>query len=262
MINAFINVCWAENLKLRRSKTLLMAAIAYAMAPVATTLLMLASKDPVRARFYDLITIDSQIQWMQADWPRYFDALAGASAVAGLIVFGLFMIWIFGREHADHTSKELLTMPIPREAFAMGKIFVAALWCVVLQLGMIAIALLLGGLLKLPSWSYAALSVGLIKIFSVATLTFCLAIPFGLIANLSRGTMAAVGALFMAIFFALIMTAMGWGAYFPWSIPALYSASPGLSVSSLSTFSFYLVGFTGLAGVLGNMWWWRRADQH
>jgi ABC-2 type transport system permease protein len=257
MINALMDVCWGECLKLRRSRALLMSAAAYAMAPVTVALLMLAGNDPGRGSFYHLTTLDAQMVRMHADWQNYFSALAGASAIGGLILFSLFMIWIFGREHADRTSKELLTLPVPREALALGKILVAALWCLLLQCGMIAAAILLGSILELPGWSWGTLGAGLAKIFTVSGLAFLLAIPFGLVANLSRGTMAAVGVLFISLFFSLMMMALGWGAYFFWSIPALLSAA-----STVGGLSVCLVLLTGLAGILGHMAWWRFADQH
>ena len=257
MINDLINVCWGECLKLKRSRALLMSAVAYAMVPLAVALLMLAGTEPGRGNFYHLTTLDSQLSLVHADWRSYFDALAGASALGGLIVFSLFMIWIFGREHADHTSKELLTMPVPREALALGKTLVAALWCLILQSGMLLIAVVLGALLKFPAWSLGVLLVGLAKIFAVSGMTFLLAIPFGLVANLSRGTMAAVGVLFMSLFFSILFAALGWAAYFPWAIPALSSSG-----ANLGYISFGLVFLTGLAGILGHMAWWRFADQH
>jgi ABC-2 type transport system permease protein len=260
MFKSMINVCWAESLKLRRSQAPIMTVLAYAMAPVAA-LLILLSGDPGRSNFYRFSSVAAQIEMVHADWPSYFGMLADATAIGGLIVFGLFIIWIFGREHSDRTSKELLTLPISREVLVLGKIKVAALWCLILQCGMLSLGLLLGACVGLPLWSSEALQSGLCKIFCVTGLTFFLAIPFALIANLGRGTMAAVGALFMCVFFALIFAALGWGPYFPWAIPSLYSGVAGVSASGLGSGSFYLVFLTGLVGLLGTMAWWRWADQ-
>lgn len=261
MIKTFFNVCWAECLKLRRSKAPLLSAVAYAMLPPAAALLMLVADDPLRVRAYRFMTLQSQITLMQADWPRYFAWLSAGSALAGLAVFSLFMIWIFGREHADRTSKELLTLPIPREMLVGAKVLVAGLWCLLLQCGMLLAAVLLGACLRLPSWSPELLQSSLASAFEVAGLSFCLAVPFGLVANLSRGTMAAVGTLFLAFFFTIIMIATGWGAFFPWAVPTLLSGAAGNEASQLGCVSYSLVFLTALAGLLGNMAWWRWADQ-
>ncbi len=261
MMPSLWNVCWAESLKLRRSRAPLMSVAAYAMVPLAAAILLLAGNEAMPGGLSARLSLESQISLVHADWPGYFSVLASAGAVGGLAVFGLFMIWIFGREHADRTSKELLTLPIAREALVAGKILVAALWCALLQLGMLAAALLIGALLKLPLSSGEALREGLGLNLRVAGLTFCLVLPFGLLANLSRGMMAAVGALFLSLFFALIFTALGWGAYFPWAIPALYAGAGGELAGVMGALSFCLVIFTGLAGAACNMIWWRWADQ-
>jgi ABC-2 type transport system permease protein len=262
MIEAFTNVCWAEALKLRRSRAPLMTALAYAMVPPATALLMLVWGGSPPASTYRFSTLQSQIILVQADWPRYFDMLAACSAVGGLIVFSLFIIWIFGREHADHTSKELLTLPVPREAFVAAKLLTAGAWCLAIQGGMLLAALLIGACLGLPGGTAESLRAGLVQCLCVSAMSFCLAIPFGLVANLSRGIMAAVGLLFLTLFFGVVLVCLGWGAYFPWAIPALSSGAAGLRSIDLGVLQLSLVALAGLAGTLGSMLWWRWADQH
>ena len=40
-----------------------------------------------------------------AHWPTYFGLPAQATAVGGLLVFGIATAWMFGREFADRTAK-------------------------------------------------------------------------------------------------------------------------------------------------------------
>jgi ABC-2 type transport system permease protein len=238
MIEALSNICWAEGLKLRRSRALLMSIVATAMVPLAAAILAL-----------------------RGAWPAYLIMMEGASAIGGLIIYSLLMIWIFGREHTDHTSKELLTMPVPREMLAAGKILVASLWCLLLQCGSFVLGLALGACLGLPSWSLEAFQFCMVRISVIGVLSICLSIPFGFVANLSRGTMAAVGALFLVLFFASIMIFLGWGAYFPWAIPTLYSGSIMAPGALPGGFGFALVILTGIGGCLGSMAWLHWADQ-
>lgn len=254
------DVCWAEGLKLRRSKVPMMAATAYAMAPLAAAILLLAGDGPLPSGFLWRQTLIAQVSFVGADWPGYFSVLASASALGGMIIFGLIMIWIFGREQADQTAKELLTLPLPRPLLVGGKVLVAGLACLALQAGMLALALVIGAFLGLPVLTLEAFQAGAAKLAIVGALTFCLSLPFGLMANLSRGLMAAVGSLFLALFYALIFTALGWGAYFPWSIPALFGGAGGDLGQSPGALSYLIVFISGLAGLLGNMAWWRWAD--
>jgi ABC-2 type transport system permease protein len=63
------------------------------------------------------------------------------------------------------------------------------------------------------------------------------------------------------VFLAQVVAAAGWGAYFPWSVPALYSGIAGRDLQQLGTTSYMLVAAAGLAGVLSTFAWWRLADQ-
>ena len=64
-----------------------------------------------------------------------------------------------------------------------------------------------------------------------------------------------VGAI-LAIVLSQIVAVAGYGEYFPWSIPALYSQG-----DDLGAISFVIVGVTGITGVVATFFWWERADQ-
>jgi hypothetical protein len=54
-----------------------------------------------------LIGDKAQLGGGTADWPGYFALLAQTVAVGGVRVFGLIMVWLFGREFSDRTAKDL-----------------------------------------------------------------------------------------------------------------------------------------------------------
>jgi ABC-2 type transport system ATP-binding protein len=57
------------------------------------------------------------------------------------------------------------------------------------------------------------------------------------------------------------LAAVGWGAFFPWSVPALYSGLAGTQIDQLSAASYMVVILTSLAGLAATLAWWRFADQ-
>jgi ABC-2 type transport system permease protein len=60
---------------------------------------------------------------------------------------------------------------------------------------------------------------------------------------------------------AQILTVLGWGAWFPWAVPALLAGAGGTTVEPVTASgAIVLLGVAG-AGVLATIAWWARADQ-
>src|SRR5262245_48736001 len=60
---------------------------------------------------------------------------------------------------------------------------------------------------------------------------------------------------------AQIVAALGWGAWFPWSVPALFSGLAGPRAAQVGLQSYVLVALTCAAGLVGTVAWWHSADQ-
>jgi ABC-2 type transport system permease protein len=54
---------------------------------------------------------------------------------------------------------------------------------------------------------------------------------------------------------------LGYGQYFPYSVPALYSGIAGPDQPALGALGYLLVVAVGVAGVIATTAWWRNADQ-
>ena len=53
----------------------------------------------------------------------------------------------------------------------------------------------------------------------------------------------------------------GWGDWFPWSVPALYSGMIGPRVGQLGFHSYVIVIAASILGIAATFYWWRNADQ-
>jgi ABC-2 type transport system permease protein len=82
-----------------------------------------------------------------------------------------------------------------------------------------------------------------------------------LAASAGRGYLAAVGVMFATVFAAQVVALLGYGQWFPWSVPAIYSGTAGPDQPSVGPIGYTLVALIGLAGVGGTVIWWRHADQ-
>jgi ABC-2 type transport system permease protein len=69
-----------------------------------------------------------------------------------------------------------------------------------------------------------------------------------------------MGIMLLILALANVIALLGWGSYFPWSVPGLYAGSAGKG-ASLEPVSYWIVILTGLAGMIGTYLWWKYADQ-
>src|SRR5215467_4527662 len=125
---------WAETLKARRARMPLLTLAGLALAPLMSALFMKILLDPTWAARFGTLTTKAQSSAAHGDWPTYFGLLTQALAVGGSILFGLLVIWLFGREYSDRTAKDLLALPTPRAAMVTAKLLLAACWCAILAL--------------------------------------------------------------------------------------------------------------------------------
>jgi len=260
-MNLFLSSLWAETLKIRRSKVPLFTAIGFSMAPLMGGLFMIILKDPEAARSMGLISTKAQLTVGVADWPTFFSILAQAVAVGGAILFAIITAWVFGREFSDRTAKELLALPTSREAIVTAKFVVITVWTLALCLFIFGLGLVIGNLVVIPGWSEELLRTAFMDILGSAALTIAL-LPFvALLASVGRGYLPPFGWTILTVVLAQIAAITGWGDWFPWSVPALFSGAAGPRAELLGMHSYIIVFITSLIGLAGTFYWWRNADQ-
>ncbi|MDP4506963.1 hypothetical protein [Nonomuraea turcica] len=66
--------------------------------------------------------------------------------------------------------------------------------------------------------------------------------------------------MFIIVFTAQVIAALGYGAYFPWSVPALYAGLASPDQDQPGPLGFSLVLATAAVGARATAAWWRRAD--
>jgi ABC-2 type transport system permease protein len=260
-MNNFISALWTETLKLRRSKVPLFTAIGFSIVPLVGGLFMIILKDPEAAKSMGLISAKAQLMAGVADWPAFFNIIAQAVAVGGAILFAIVTAWIFGREFSDRTAKELLALPTSREAIIGAKFIVVAVWTFILSLFVFGFGLVVGNLVTIPGWSTELLRSAFVDILGSAILTIML-LPFvALAASMGRGYLPAFGWTIFTVAMAQIAAVTGWGGWFPWSIPALFSGAVGPRTEQLGIHSYIIIIIASMIGLAITFYWWRNADQ-
>lgn len=246
-----------EWLKLRRSRVPLVTGVVTLVFPLVGGLFMLILKDPEWARRMGLLAAKAEITAGTADWPGYFALLAQMAAAGGFFIFGLVLVWAFGREFANGTAKDLLALPTPREAIVAAKLVACALWALVLAVIMVGLGVATGIAVGLPGWSDSLATAAISRLAVGSLLTILLVWPFALAASAGRGYLPPFGFMLLTLALSQILNSLGYGAYFPWAIPALYSmGEPGVGAASVA-----LALLVSLAGAVATIAWWRYADQ-
>jgi ABC-2 type transport system permease protein len=252
---------WAETLKMFRSKVPLFTGLGFLIAPTVGGLFMVILKDPEAARSMGLISAKAQLTIGSADWESFFGFQLQAIAAGGMVLFSIVTTWIFGREFSDHTVKELLSLPTSREAIVTAKFIVVAVWSMVMTLLVFGTGIVVGTLVVIPGWSVELVSARFMDTIGTALLTIPLITLVALLASAGRGYMSAFGWIFLTMVLANIVAVVGWGDWFPWSVPGLFSGAAGPRVEQLGLHSYAVVILTSVIGLAATYYWWRNADQ-
>lgn len=254
------DMIWIEVRKAKRSRMPIFTALGFLLLPLVDAFFMIILKDPVFARQAGLISAKAQLMAGTADWPTFLNVLAQGVAVGGIFLFSLIGSWVFGREFADGTAKDLLAVPVPRSTILLAKFIVVMLWSLLLTVLVYGVGLLLGLWLGLPQGSWHVLVQGSVALAVTTGLVIIVMTPVALVASIGRGYLLPTGITILFVLFANVLAVIGWGDYFPWAVPALYAGAGGSTAADLPPAGYWIVLLTGLLGIAGTYLWWRYAD--
>src|SRR5215472_6268593 len=126
------NAVWIELRKATRSQMPLFTALGVLVLAFGLAFLMFIYKYPTFARSIGLISTKANLSGGAATWPYYLGILGQALAIGGLLLFSLVESWVFGREWADGTLKDLLAVPLASATILLAKFLVVVLWSLLL----------------------------------------------------------------------------------------------------------------------------------
>lgn len=256
----FLTALHAEGLKIRKSKVIWITMAAFTIAPLMAGFFMFVLKSPELAKNSGLLGAKAQIAG-EASWPSYLSLHAQIISVGGILIFGFITSWIFGREYADKTAKDLLALPYSRSIIVVAKFIAAFITNFILSAYIVSLGLLIGLIIGLPQWSSTILTQGLYVLVIVTILTIALCTPVAFFASYSGGYLAPLGFVIFTLVLSQIIAAAGFGNYFPWSIPAIYSGITE-GESAIGWNSLIIIFVTSLVGFFSTLYWWLFTDQH
>ena len=244
------NAVWIELRKATRSRMPLFTALGFLVAAFGLAFLMFIYKYPTFARSIGLISAKANLAGGAATWPYYLGLLGQAIAIGGILLFSLVESWVFGREFA---------VPVSRATILLAKFIVVVLWSLLLMVMLFLVSLLLGAAIGLSQGTAEVFWHGTMTLAVAACLVIVDVFPFAFFASVGRGYLLPMGVTLLVLVLGNVVAIAGWGTYFPWAVPALYTESNGRG--NLEPVSYLLVLITGLVGMAGTYLWWRFADQ-
>lgn len=260
-MNGLHAATWAEILKLRKSRMLVLTLLGFSGIAVLLALMVLLSRYPELVA--NSAAASSKASFFSNNWTSYFQLLIQIILSLGTIGFGFISSWIFGREYTDYVIKDILALPVNRLTIVSSKFIVIILWSLLLSLTLFVSGLLSGLIINIPDWSAQMAYHYFIIFIESSLLTILLCTPVAFIASFSRGYLAPLA----YVIFTLILTNIvvigtpSIAIYIPWVVPALVSGLIGPNLPPIGMTSYLILFFTFILGLIGTLAWWRFADQ-
>ena len=258
-MNNLSDMIWIEARKAIRSKMPLWIALGSLFFPLGIAFLITVARNPAIFQSLGIITAKANLlQFSTVDWPSYLGVYSQIIAVGGFFFFILIISWVFGREFTDGTVKDLLAVPVQRFTIILAKFIVVAAWSAALSVVIFIAGIIMGAIINLPGGSFNAIFQGSVLVLVTAGLVIAVVMPFALFASVGRGYLLPIGLAVLTVVMTNLIVVIGWGAYFPWAVPALYSQGK----NDLIPISYWIDFLTGLLGILATYLWWKYADQN
>ena len=257
-MNNLADMIWIEFRKAIRSRMPLYTALGSLFLPLGIAFLIFVSRNPEISQKLGLISAKANlVAYNATDWQTYLGLFGLLIAAGGFFLFCLIISWVFGREFADGTLKDMLAVPVQRSSILLAKFIVMAVWSGVLTMFILIVGLVMGMIIKLPGGSISVILQGSALVVITACLVIAVVLPFALFASVGRGYLLPMGVAILTLMMANVVALAGWGEFFPWAVPGLYAQAKG----TLAPISFWIVFLTGLTGMIGTYLWWKFADQ-
>ena len=252
-----------ELLKLKHLSIVWITFIAFAMIPIMGGVIMFLIQNPELVPKSSILSIKISVLSTPVNWASYLSLyLIQGAGVAGMIAFGFVASYLFGREYSDHTYRDLLSLPISRTKMLNAKFIIYIIWCLSLAISDSILGFIVGGILNLPGWEYNVIF-GIIKIYFITVLlTMALGTWISFFALWAKSYLAPLGFLIVILMLAQFIPYIGWGHYFPWSIPGIYCGAAGEEFKNrLNEWSYLSLFFTCMLGYILTIVWWKYTDQ-
>ena len=253
----YLRVLSTEFLKLRRTRVLWVVGILYGIAQLMVGLMMVVLNNPELGEKMGLLTTKAELTIGEADWPT-FVMIVGFLVVGGIIVVAIAQAFIFGREYAESTAKNMLVLPLRRSAFVLAKLTVTTVCFIVVAVGVYAESIAVGFAIGIPGFTSELLVSSVRLAVRLALQVVLLSSVPAWIAVATRGYLAPLGLSVLFLLVGDLFAHTGWGPWVPWAIPLITAGSAGPSSPAIGWGSMAILLLTFCGGAIAT---WATLDR-
>jgi ABC-2 type transport system permease protein len=250
----------AEIIKNRHSKILFISFTAFALVPVMSCVFMIVMQNPQALAKASLLNTKMEAMNVAAHWDALFMMLTQGLGIGGIMIFGFLASWIFGREYSENTVKDLLALPVSKTHMINAKYIVYYTWAFMLAISNALLGVAIGAAIGLPGFESGKFFMYMRDYGITAVLTVSLGTPIAFFSMWGKGYLAPLGAVALVLVFSQIIAALGYGQYFPWAVPALFSGVSGEYKNQLNPLSYLILFFVSILGYWATILYWKYTD--
>ncbi|CAM4221494.1 bacitracin transport system permease protein [Paenibacillus endophyticus] len=244
-----VDLVYTEILKLKRSKMFLLTFIGALVAPflvVVSTYIHVHSNEPTE-----------QILFAEL----FFDTNLYTTLLIGVPLYGVATAYLFSREYAEDTLKNLLTIPVSRTGILVSKMLLLFVWIIALTMEAWGLTLLLGMLGQFDGLTLSLLLQSFTQFIVAGSFLFVLSTPVILITLLLKNYVPAI---ILTIVITLINVMGGNSEYkglIPWT--AAFDIVNGMLLPEYpAIFSYISIALPSIGCFIAALLYFRKADIH
>ncbi|MBG9583540.1 bacitracin ABC transporter permease [Bacillus thuringiensis] len=244
-----VNLLYTELLKLKRSNMFLISIIGAGVAPflvVVASYIHIKTKQPTPTIWFHQLFTEVNLY---------------TTLVIGFPLYGVVVAYLFTREYAEDTLKNLLTIPVSRISFIISKFIILFLWIMMLTLVAWSLTLILGLLGNFPGFNTTLLLGSFLKFLICGGLLFLLSSPTVLLTLLMKSYVPPIILTVIITMTNLMLVNSKHKDLFPWTA-TLDIANNELQPTYPPEYSYIIIATTAIFGFIATLFYFKRVDIH
>lgn len=203
-----LKLIYCELLKLKRSKMVLISFLGVMSIPI----MMFIESLQTHLKHPNIIFTLSDI---------YSDSILYIMLLSNIMIYVAITAYLFSREYAENTLKNVLPIPISRTRLLLGKFSTLLIWTFFLSFVTWAGIFILSGVyhavFNMKGYNFTVAIGWLPKFFLSSTLMFLTVSPFAFIAQKTKGFVAPMIASAVVVMGNAALSNQDFGAIYPWT---------------------------------------------